>query len=180
MVVHNDEIKVAQYSQWDGYPSGQGKTVCEFIRHKMSSDFVNKVDALRHVTDKELETDKDLASLPEFSRNAGADILEMIQSGKVPSVHLSTSFAAASLFCEWAYLVDLDNDVLEVYKGFNTTELKEVDRFLYLEEYSDAGYHPVKLLCKFSFTDLKACWDTSESWAAAVTKLSAANNSDED
>lgn len=28
------EIKVAQYGQWDGYPSGQGATILEFAKDK--------------------------------------------------------------------------------------------------------------------------------------------------
>ena len=28
-VIHKDEYKVAQYGQWDGYPSGQGDTVLD-------------------------------------------------------------------------------------------------------------------------------------------------------
>lgn len=34
MVQFNNEIKVAQYGQWDGEPDGQGATVLEFCSNK--------------------------------------------------------------------------------------------------------------------------------------------------
>lgn len=30
-VISNKQIKVAQYSQWDNYPSGQGLTALKFV-----------------------------------------------------------------------------------------------------------------------------------------------------
>lgn len=30
-VVKNNKYVVAQYGQWDGYPTGQGQTIVEFI-----------------------------------------------------------------------------------------------------------------------------------------------------
>ena len=34
VIDENNETKVAQYGQWDGYPAGQGTTVVEFLRMK--------------------------------------------------------------------------------------------------------------------------------------------------
>jgi hypothetical protein len=35
VVILNEEIKVAQYGQWDGHLEGQGKIVMDFISKKM-------------------------------------------------------------------------------------------------------------------------------------------------
>jgi len=35
VVVNKEEYKVAQYGQWDGYPSGQGVTIADFIDKSM-------------------------------------------------------------------------------------------------------------------------------------------------
>jgi hypothetical protein len=31
MVIYDNKIKVAQYSQWDGYPTGNGSMILEFL-----------------------------------------------------------------------------------------------------------------------------------------------------
>jgi hypothetical protein len=50
----------------------------------------------------------------------------------------SHTFLVDSLFCEWAYIINLDENVLEIYRGFNKepsdkgryASLKEPDRVL--------------------------------------------------
>ena len=37
-VMIDGEYKVAQYGQWDGYPSGQGLTCLHFLRETMDED----------------------------------------------------------------------------------------------------------------------------------------------
>ena len=34
------------------------------------------------------------------------------------------AFAGDSLFCEWAYVLDLDKETLEIYHGFNKDKAK--------------------------------------------------------
>lgn len=45
VVVKNDKYKVAQYGQWDGYPSGAGANVIEFIQSTNMDSFSNKIDS---------------------------------------------------------------------------------------------------------------------------------------
>lgn len=47
-VSHNDQCKVAQYGQWDGYPAGQGVNILAFLREMTAINLVlfgNRVDA---------------------------------------------------------------------------------------------------------------------------------------
>jgi hypothetical protein len=59
---------------------------------------------------------------------------------------MDVEFAADSLFCEWAYVIDLDKDVFEVYRGFNKRKLGKTHRFAFLEPKARKEYHPVCLL----------------------------------
>lgn len=65
-----------------------------------------------------------------------------------------SEFAADSLFCEWAYVIDLQKGTFEVYKGFNEELLRRGYRFFYLSNRSDGGYQPVKQVHEFDLNAL--------------------------
>lgn len=141
MVISNGETKVAQYGQWDGYPDGQGVTVLEFLSgegniERLKSKF-ERVRFLDDVIDKEWIEAYD-KNAPEWSnqpdnrtpeqirwfsnyitRDIGADILENIASSEDEKILLkdSSDFLKDGLFCEWAYKIDLDKNILYVYSG---------------------------------------------------------------
>ena len=165
IVKHNDKYKVAQYGQWDGYPSGQGVTVLEFARtlSRINSllEFTHKVDAVEeasseYIADIEKRVQqgrlKDWAlAYPELSRDTCAKILKMIMERPAGlTLRNDIEFAADSLFCEWAYVIDLDEGTLEAFVGFNKLPLKPDDRFYFLMDkrrvdYIDEDYYPIKL-----------------------------------
>lgn len=180
MVVKDGKFRVAQYCQWDGYPSGQGATVFNFIKNEMNATFRNQVDRIKELTADEVNArwksngaddsgfatmdvaDKFKRSNAHLSRDMGANILSYIQSSDEPEVHLDLNFAADSLFCEWAYLLDLDNNTLEVYRGFNKTPLLSDERFKFLEATREPErngrpdeYYPIRLAAKYSFQSIK-------------------------
>lgn len=43
IVVSQQEVKVAQYGQWDGYPDGQGKRILTFLRKAKLGRFAKKL-----------------------------------------------------------------------------------------------------------------------------------------
>jgi hypothetical protein len=57
MVVSNNETKVAQYGQWDGYPEGQGVTILTFLRSKDSSEY-NPIRCIKKYNLDKLPTKK--------------------------------------------------------------------------------------------------------------------------
>ena len=187
-VVQEGEFKVAQYCQWDGYPEGQGRTIYNFL--KEISDKIGKfkilVSGITEITEEELRVlwvecgaesdnewvDKDTSKemkrrWPHFQRDLGANILYHIMAGDIEKVQKHESFASDSLFCEWCYVLDLDNDALEVYEGF-IKKPHEGERFSHLfkeVEHRGDQYYPVKLVCKFPFYELP---ETFEEFALAI------------
>ena len=95
---------------------------------------------------------------PENCRDTGADILHIIQNTIKPlKLQNSIDFAANSLCCEWAYVIDLDKNTFEVYQGFNKLPLTENERFYNMPkiEYKiDVNYYPVKHVVSFDINNL--------------------------
>lgn len=177
VVVHNNEVKVAQYGQWDGYPKGQGKTLLSFLKD------ASKVETLKQLLPKvRFQTQKDIKEQTEFlksigcengwmnieqgklfrnkyplhHRDVGGEILDLILLLKDSNEFILTDayyFAADSLWCEWAYVVDFDKNTFEVYAGLNSKEISKEDRFFSLYKKGEK-YKPVKLFMSFSLDEL--------------------------
>jgi hypothetical protein len=172
------EYRVAQYGQWDGYPEGQGATILEALRGLDVIDFRQKVRGLRTVTQEDLDrrwraAGSDGSGMVSFEvaerfeetnfhldRDCGGKIIGLIASGEVTEVALAPEFPGDSLFCEWAYVVDLDRNTFEVYQGFNTKPLDVDERFYPLQHTEHAQqererrqtihedtYYPVRFVC---------------------------------
>lgn len=180
-VVSDGEYKIAQYGQWDGYPSGQGQTIVSFLLNGFDKAvFKSQLAKCRFLDgegkDKEMvaayeknapqwSSDPDNRT-PEqkywwktyMTRDLGAAILENVAKSTDDEIILrdESSFAGESLFCEWAYVLDLDKDQLEVYEGFQKNPPPEGERFASLEVARDNGYYPVKLRKVIPLSELTA------------------------
>lgn len=183
-VFSDDEFKVAQYCQWDGYPEGQGRTIARFLLDK--NRVASLRDAIVHtklLTDDEFEIwhkeniepmtggeryiSMDVSkrindTFPQMDRSLGGNILQFLVDNATPENVIplmnSTSFASDSLFCEWAYIVDLDSEALEVYKGFSNRSPCELNKFGHLTVDPNEKYGLVSFACAIPFEKL-----TSES-----------------
>jgi hypothetical protein len=182
-VVVDKQMKVAQYGQWDGYLEGQGQTIVDFIsgltkadlvkfrKHVRGCTWVDDVEvqrAIKSVGSKDGwmtldQSQKWTEKYPQWSRDTGAGVLGLILTQGSMGLQDNSSFAADSLFCEWAYVVDLDAEVLEVYKGFQT-EKHSKGRFHKLpseqQRRGENQYYPVKLIKKLPFRNLAKAFKT--------------------
>ncbi len=178
-VVLDGKYVVAQYGQWDGYPSGQGATALEFCKKHLRTSgrrekFKTQLAKTRFVSPEEvnawleqvgskdgwLNSDQvmkfdELA--PFLTRDHGAKILELIFNAEEEEILLQNNiaFAGNSLFCEYAYVIDLDKNTFEAYKGFQTSPLPPTDRFANIEglEHNEK-YQPVKMVASWSLGEL--------------------------
>ena len=179
IVVHENKYKLAQYCQWDGYPSGQGAEILEFLLNTLNrTKFLDNLDKCPNVTDEIITkyyedlgaddsgyVDMSLADRfkelhPSLSRDTGAEVLSFIQHNPV-DIYNNLKFAADSLFCEYAYLIDFDKDILEVYFGGNEESLTNEDRFKFLDK-NTSQYHPIKLACWWPLNNLPTTKDFVE------------------
>ncbi len=163
MVLFENEIKVAQYGQWDHYPSGQGQVVTDFISANQHEDMCEMLKLVRFGSADELEKIDEVSENSEWyhlNRDLGSGILEYIMEryvddGKEIVLCDKSDFAADSIFCEYAYLVNLDNKTLEVYRGFNKNPLAEEERFFnYTDKASVYGYYPIRLALEMTFDEI--------------------------
>lgn len=149
------------YNHFDSYPSWLGRTVIEFCKN-------NTIDEMNEVYDNIFMVDRN--SIPtelqikECIENGFADFsvstqkntdwycllrncqgnLECLKNIKPNSFAYminNSDFIKDSLWCEYAYIINLDDEVLEFYKGFQK-EPQEENR--YGTEKND-GYYPCKL-----------------------------------
>jgi len=145
MAVIDGQTKLAQYGQWDGYPTGQGKAILEFLNRLFEermdiliNNFYPNLRSTRFATDDEIEqgyiaagakpddsfisseiVERFQQSFPAMNRDLGARVLNMILDTPNLVLKDSTKFAKDGLFCEWAYVLDFDEGHLEVYRGFH-------------------------------------------------------------
>jgi hypothetical protein len=119
------------------------------------NDF-NRERFLEHLSESRFVTEEE-GDCPLNDRDIGGKILERIQNSEGPLLLVdSSSFAGDSVFCEWAYVIDLDKNVLEVYRGFNHDPLPDGERFQDLKPEESGGtmYYPIKHLITFPLDDL--------------------------
>ena len=108
-------VKVAQYGQWDGYPSGQGLTA---LYHAHNARMIeSKLDKLHFLTDSEIENINSLLAAseqpvvdvyPTLSRDTCADILGYIAYNSETFLVDNSDFEKDELFCEGVYILDFE------------------------------------------------------------------------
>lgn len=179
-VMVEDEYRIAQYGQWDGYPDGQGVDVLSFLNDKSKTDkLLTSLKSVRLLDDE--GRDKEFIesynkNCPEWSndpdnrtqdqkdwfsnyadRSLGSKILDNVCESNDKEILLKNGigFAGDSLFCEYAYVIDFDKGVFEVFQGFNKNEIKE-GRFVSGDKSLDTsdGYEPVVMVKSYNLNSL--------------------------
>ena len=150
----NHVNKVAQYGQWDGYLSGQGATVYDVLSYPGAVDRLREaVENVSWITEDEykeakksvgINPDSDYvtwdeakefdAHYPELSRDTGAGILQIIIDHP-HGIKIDDAYPFVySEGCEYAYVVDLDRNVLEVYDRYIDYDVATDDKDRVLPE----------------------------------------------
>jgi len=147
------------YNHSDSYPSGLGKKMMEVAKRPLGPmrEIVAGIQMVQE-GDKpspgQIEECKHWANLDVSSRNIEEWYVLLRDSQGEPTAWLdeglkymidSKDFLKDSLFCEWAYIINLDSEELEVYQGVNKLPTGR-GRYAAFEREGGGGYYGVKLV----------------------------------
>lgn len=120
------------YNHFDSYPTGLGSGVIIFLK-KNNIEKLNKIfDEIILEGDDECFTEDN-----EFNMKFND----------------SSIFLRDSLFCEYAYLINLDTNMLEYYQGFNKNP-NEKGRYAKYTVDDEKKYYGVKLIQEIPLQDI--------------------------
>lgn len=182
VVVHNQEVKVACYGQFDGQPDSLGLKLIKFFSNpentenlkeilpkvrlwnnkdkKLQDEFLESIGCTNGIlNEKQKEAFKKRYPFryrERYGKLTEGQILEvLLEFAHLDEITTTDAydFASDSLFCEWAYVIDYDKNTFEVYKGLNTSGISEEDRFYSLYD-GENDYYPVKIIASFTLDDL--------------------------
>lgn len=148
------ELKIAQIISSDSYPESTGDDLLEYISSIDLNTLDIRLNNVEFLTDDEYQDIEDKIKKKKLSWNdfphlmCGWEIVNYVYNegyfvkrtinkwgdGKLKKLHNSEKFFKDSLWCEWAYIVDLQKQTFEVYRGFNRYPLTPKDRFYYLQD----------------------------------------------
>jgi len=173
---YNEGKDKLTYNHFDSYPTGLGETVRKFIishpvdaLRKIASR-IELVDGKSEPTSKQILECENWTDLTVSSKSVKDWYCLLRESQSDPESYTklkymidSKDFIQDSLFCEFAYIINLDTEKLEIYKGFQTKlqnnrykptpeEYKKIK-----ETKSGCGtpYYNCKLWKEISFSKLK-------------------------
>jgi hypothetical protein len=165
------------YCHFDSYPSGLGRSVVDWLAGIIKRDSVGKLkrdaDKLRVIDGKTPPTSVEQATLSKYAdtgvsrqstddwycllRRTQGDPAAILKAGVMLD---GADFLRDSLFCGYAYIVNLDSMKLEVYQGFQD---KKHDRGRYAElRGKSKGYQPVAMVGELDLATIakwKSTWE---------------------
>lgn len=175
MGVRIDGVDKIAYNHFDSYPSGLGDSILADVNELMRDPGLDGMRRLaRDLRVVDESTEATAAEQARFSRfmDSGVgskspadwyvllrelqgEFKDTLQAGVMIDGH---TFLTDSLFCEWAYIVNLDESTFEVYRGFqkNTHKLGRYCDMPVAERNSD--YHPVALVGTFPLKKIPKNW----------------------
>lgn len=178
MGIRSDSKDHFQYVHFDCYPSGLGANLVKEIKTMVKNlprwkELANK---LKDIEPKSKPTDKEIKRLSKYAntgvstgdltewyvllRNLQGELKKTLRSGYIEH---KPEWIADSLYCEYGYIVNLDENTFEVYVGFQHEKDKNPQnryRDMPLAKYSsDSIYYPCKLVATFKLDSIPKDWD---------------------
>lgn len=162
---YKNGITKATYNHFDSYIGGLGKDILDFVENT-SIPIMNKIfDKIELVREDDIPTIEQIENCQDFTdlsvssqniidfycllRKAQGDL----NAYKTNLKYMidSRDFLGDSLFCEYAYIINLDKNVLEFYKGFN--KVPQNNRYSKFADEKEE-YKECKLLAEYPLTEI--------------------------
>lgn len=148
------------YNHFDSYPDGLGRTMLAFCKSTPLSEMNEIFDRLILVNEEDNPTHEQIVECIRHydgtvsSRSVDDWYCLLRNAQGEPNVYKhglrymidSHDFIKDSLFCEYAYIINLDTKKLEFYVGFQ----KKPDENNRYGTTSDRGYYPCKMVKAYS------------------------------
>ena len=137
------------YNHYDSYPEGLGQNMLEYIKMYSNKEINDICDSIKFV-----ENDKNFQIQQEMKGKIQSreDYLSSFHEDSTILMPEDNGFIKDSLFCEWGYIVNLDTECLEVWRGFQIVSQKG-NR--YGRKKNSDGYYPCRLMAEIPFDDLR-------------------------
>jgi len=161
----NGEDKVT-YNQFDTYLDGLGLIMCTFVadtpakKLKTIAEDIVLVSLDTKPTKEQIAICRDFADLSVSERTYEDWYCLLRNAQNNPEAYRDTGliymidshwFLADSLFCEWAYIANIDEDILEFYTGYNK-DPKAPGRYAASTKKSEAEYYGVRHIVDIPMT----------------------------
>ena len=162
------------YNHYDSYPEGLGADIVDVLQHNPINKLKNLANYLIPVKEDQEPTVYEIEALRNYLdltvgqqketdwycllRGTQGDFLKFLNAQYYID---SYDFLKDSLFCEFAYIVNFDDNVFEVYQGFQKTRhtygrYANLSRETYAKEVDD--YYPVALVATFPLDNIPEDW----------------------
>ena len=165
--IKNGEMKIT-YNHYDSYLSGLGFDIMKFIAETTNEELNKIFDNLIMVRENEVPTQEQIKECEKYLnlnvgnqkiedwycllRNAHGNLNEL-KKGLRYMID-NKEFMGDSLFCEFAYILNLDNNCLEIYKGFNKDKETKND-YTQFRDTQDDRYVEVDFFDNISFDSIR-------------------------
>ena len=164
-----DGVDKVTYNHSDSYPDWLLRKVVEFASQHTDLALNNMFDRIELVNEGDVPTPDQIEVYNKYSntnvgiqsseswycllRETQGDLEVYSLLGGCTHMIDSHEFLSDSLFCEWAYIINLDLHCLEIYKGFNE-DPKAAGRYAKVKD-SRNNYQGVALIKAIDLDDIR-------------------------
>ena len=153
------------YNNMDSYPSALGEQIVNFCMETSLEELNNIFDRIIMVDENNKPTQEEYKictnhiKLPIYDPDTlwrttlrKVEGYIYVYKNGLPYMLDHIRFINDSLFCEYGYIINLDDKVLEFWRGGQSKKPQEENR--YGIEKNDDGYYPCKLVISFPLNNL--------------------------